>query len=50
MRAFNDYWCGRVRNLAPTAGYPRDARRFLAAIRGAQAELGIADAVLWRDR
>jgi hypothetical protein len=50
MRAFNDYWCGRVRDLAPTAGYPRDARRFRTAIRGAQAELGIADAVLWRDR
>jgi hypothetical protein len=50
MRAFNDFWCGRVRGLAPTAGYPRDARRFMADIQGAQAELGIAKAVMWRDR
>jgi hypothetical protein len=50
MRAFNDFWCGRVRGLAPTAGYPRDARRFMADIEGAQAELGIAKGVIWRDR
>jgi hypothetical protein len=50
MRAFNDFWCGRVRGLVPTAGYPRDARRFMAAIEGVQAELGIAKAVMWRDR
>lgn len=50
MRAFNDFWCGRVRDLTPTAGYPRDARRFMAAIQGVQAELGIAKAVMWRDR
>jgi ribonuclease HII len=50
MRAFNDFWCRRVRDLAPTAGYPQDARRFMAAIEGVQAELGIAKAVMWRDR
>jgi hypothetical protein len=50
MRAFNDFWCGRVRDLAPTAGYPGDSRRFMAAIQGAQAELGIAKTVMWRDR
>ena len=50
MRAFNDFWCERVRDLAPTAGYPRDARRFMAAIQGVQDELGIANAVMWRDR
>jgi len=50
MRAFNDFWCGRVENLAPTAGYPVDARRFMAAIQGVQAELGINRAVLWRER
>lgn len=50
MRAFNDFWCGRVRGLTPTAGYPRDARRFMAAIEGVQAELGIAKTVMWRDR
>ncbi len=44
MRAFNDFWCGRVQNLAPTAGYPRDARRFMNDIERVQAELGIARA------
>ena len=50
MRAFNDYWCGRIPDLAPTAGYPLDARRFRAAIRETQSTLGIADRILWRDR
>ena len=50
MRAFNDFWCGRVANLQPTAGYPVDAARFRSEIRTAQAELGIADHVLWRKR
>ena len=50
MRAFNDFWCTRVPELAPTAGYPIDAKRFRAAIQEAQLELGIADRVLWRDR
>ncbi len=46
MRAFNDYWCGRVQNLAPTAGYPRDARRFMNDIQTVQAKLGIAKALM----
>jgi ribonuclease HII len=50
MRAFNDFWCARVKDLAPTAGYPQDARRFAAAIRAEQASLGIDDRVLWRVR
>ncbi|REK06703.1 MAG: hypothetical protein DWQ37_21885 [Planctomycetota bacterium] len=50
MRAFNDFWCGRVRDLAPTAGYPGDARRFMNAIREAQTELQIANTVIWRER
>jgi hypothetical protein len=50
MRAFNDFWCGRIPDLAPTAGYPGDARRFMNAIDSARTELGIADAVLWRAR
>ncbi|MBI3837270.1 MAG: hypothetical protein HY288_04955 [Planctomycetia bacterium] len=50
MRAFNDFWCGRVPDLAPTAGYPLDARRFRAAIHEAQLALGIADRIVWRDR
>ena len=26
MRPFNEFWCGRVPDLAPTAGYPTDAQ------------------------
>ena len=48
MRAFNDFWCHRIDNLKPTAGYPVDARRFHAQIRPAQRRLRIRDAVLWR--
>lgn len=50
MRAFNAFWCARVPDLRPTAGYPSDARRFKRAIATVQAELGIDDAVLWRSR
>jgi hypothetical protein len=50
MRAFNEFWCGRVANLAPTAGYPADARRFRAAVRKEQHALGIADQIMWRSR
>ena len=48
MLAFNQYWCDRVPNLRPTAGYPQDARRFKAQIRSAQTSLGIDDRSLWR--
>ncbi|HWB00418.1 MAG TPA: hypothetical protein VG713_18115 [Pirellulales bacterium] len=50
MRAFNAFWCARVPKLRPTAGYPRDARRFKRAIEPVQAELGIEDVHLWRVR
>jgi hypothetical protein len=50
MRAFNDFWCARVENLAPTAGYPGDSRRFHTQIRETQLAMGIADAILWRER
>ncbi len=50
MRALNDYWGGHVERLRPTAGYPVDARRFKAQIAERQAQLGIADRVLWRNR
>ena len=50
MRAFNDFWCGRVANLSPTAGYPTDARRFFAAVRDEQRALGIDDQLIWRSR
>ncbi len=32
MHAFNAYWQGRLEGLKPTAGYVRDARRFLRDI------------------
>ena len=50
MRAFNEFWCGRVSNLAPTAGYPTDARRFRTAIGETQRALGISDQIMWRSR
>jgi hypothetical protein len=50
MRAFNAFWTGHVPELKPTAGYPVDAARFRLQIRDVQAELGIADQVLWRNR
>jgi hypothetical protein len=48
MRAWNDFWCSRIEGLAPTAGYPGDARRFHQAIAPVQAQLGIDDDVIWR--
>jgi hypothetical protein len=32
MKAFNDYWCARLPELKPTAGYFGDGRRFLRQI------------------
>lgn len=48
MRAFNDYWQRLVPELAPTAGYPADARRFKRQIEPVRASLGIGEEVLWR--
>lgn len=50
MRGFNDYWRGQLPDLKPTAGYPVDAKRFKAQIETRQAELGINDRTLWRNR
>jgi hypothetical protein len=50
MRAFNEFWCSRIPNLRPTAGYPKDAHRFRSAIAAAQKELKIDDHALWRNR
>jgi hypothetical protein len=50
MRQFNRFWTARVPGLAPTAGYPGDAKRFFDAIRGAMAELGIPADAVWRKR
>ena len=50
MRAFNAFWRGHDAELRPTAGYPSDAKRFKAQIAAVQADLGIADDVMWRKR
>ncbi|MGD9721916.1 MAG: hypothetical protein AB7O59_10620 [Pirellulales bacterium] len=50
MRAFNEFWCGHVSDLAPTAGYPTDANRFRDAVREKQLALGIDDQIMWRAR
>ena len=50
MLAFNAFWCERLPEIRPTAGYPVDARRFRAQIEPLRAELGIADDQLWRER
>jgi hypothetical protein len=50
MRAFNQFWAARVKDLRPTAGYPTDSHRFRKAIAAKQQELRIDDHVLWRKR
>jgi hypothetical protein len=50
MIAFNRFWMRHLPEVRPTKGYPTDARRFRSDIAGKQAELGIADEVLWRAR
>lgn len=42
MLLFNRHWSGRFRWLAPTAGYPEDARRWLH-------QLGDGNVEAWRD-
>jgi hypothetical protein len=48
MRALNDFWRQRMPGLQPTAGYPRDAKRFRQEIAAMQKSLGIHDRTLWR--
>ena len=50
MEAFNRFWRGHLPDLAPTKGYPTDARRFRQQIAEKQAQLGIPDTALWRER
>ncbi len=50
MELFNDYWREHIDGLKPTKGYPVDAKRFRNDIAAKQRELGIADAMLWRER
>lgn len=48
MRPFNAFWCARVKDLQPTAGYPGDAPRFYEAIARERKRLEIHDDVIWR--
>ncbi len=50
MRALNSFWCQRAAGLLETAGYPLDAKRFKAQIAPVQAELGIDDRSVWRNK
>jgi hypothetical protein len=50
MRAFNHFWCSRIPELRPTAGYPLDAKRYKVAIEPLQRKLKIEDDCLWRWR
>lgn len=50
MRQFNRFWATHVPGLAPTAGYPVDAKRYYAAIEPAMARLGLAADAVWRCR
>ena len=48
MRAFNAHWATLVPGIKPTAGYPVDAKRFLADIRPAMTTQGLAETAIWR--
>jgi ribonuclease HII len=50
MLEFNRFWQTHIPDLKPTAGYPTDATRYYEAIRPAMAQLGIAEAAVWRCR
>jgi ribonuclease HII len=50
MRQFNRFWATHVPGIAPTAGYPGDARRFYDAIRPAMEKLGLGEDQVWRKR
>jgi len=50
MRQLNRFWSSHLPTLAPTAGYPQDAARFLAEIAPCRQHLDIPDRVLVRSR
>src|SRR5262249_17586832 len=50
MMQFNRYWLAKVPGLKPTAGYPSDAGRFFADIRGVLAADGTDERMVWRER
>jgi ribonuclease HII len=48
MRQFNAWWKTRIPGLAPTAGYPVDAKRFWDDTAVAREELSLSNQILWR--
>ncbi len=48
MSSVNNYWCSRVADLKPTAGYPNDAKRFREKIEPVARELGHVESTWWR--
>lgn len=50
MEAFNRFWQARRPDLRPTAGYPTDAKRFLAEIEADATALGLERDTYWRCR
>ena len=50
MDQFTAFWARHVPDIAPTAGYPVDAKRFMDDIRTALPRTGIAERQLWRSK
>jgi ribonuclease HII len=50
MQIYNSYWSAQVPDLAPTAGYYADGRRFYQAIQPAAEKMGIDEQMLYRLR
>lgn len=50
MKLWNEFWQLRIPDIKPTKGYPVDAKRFKSEIAAVQAELGIKDSSIWRNR
>ena len=50
MDEFNAFWRTHVADVAPTAGYPGDASRFLSDIRPALERLNLEMDRVWRKR
>lgn len=50
MESFNRYWTSRVPGLRATAGYPVDARRFLAETEAARRAEAVSLSEFWRNK
>jgi hypothetical protein len=50
MMQFNAYWAKHVPDIAPTAGYPLDAKRFYDQIKHKLGELDLSDDQVWRKK